>query len=383
MKNFDVVFDRKESTKWVKYSDTDILPMWIADMDFKAPDPVSNFLKVRADSGDFGYTDAPDELREVIVTQLKKKYDWSVEGSEVVFLPGVVAGLNTVCRGLVSSDESIITATPIYPPFLKVPENCGRKLTRIDMELTSEGYQYPLTALRDSINSKSRLLLLCNPFNPVGRVLTFRELQEIVRLCLDNQLLVCSDEIHSDLVFDDRAHIPLAKIDSRIEDNLITLISPGKTYNIAGIGGGIAIIKNQILREKFLAVSDGVGDISLFSYAAMLSAYRDCESWHLQLIDYLQENRDYCKSRVEEIPGIKMNKVEATYLAWLDVRDLRLDDALSFFERAGVGLSDGTEFGWKGFMRLNFGCPRATLVEGWDRIARAVDKYVDNRHYTG
>ncbi len=381
MQDFDIVIDRKDSTKWKKYKDTGVLPMWIADMDFKAPQAVSDLLKVRLDSGDFGYTDAPNELRDVIVERLKVSYDWTVERNEILFIPGVVSGLNTVCRAWVKPDESIITAAPIYPPFLEAPATNGRELVKIDTDPVGGGYHYPLFALRNAITSKSRLLLLCNPFNPIGRVLSFSELREIVDICLDHHLLICSDEIHCDLVFDGRSHIPLAKVDERIEQSLVTLISPGKTFNIAGIGGGIAIIKNKSLRDKFLEASHGiVGDVSLFSYAAMLAAYRDCESWRKQVINYLQDNRNYCENRAEKIPGIKMNKVEATYLAWLDVRDLKLDDALSFFEEAGVGLSDGEDFGGPGFMRLNFGCPRAILTEAWDRIAGAVDKHFSNTH---
>ena len=381
MQDFDIIIDRKASTKWKKYKDTGVLPMWIADMDFRAPQAVSDLLKVRLDLGDFGYTDAPNELRDVIVERLKVSYDWTVEHNEILFIPGVVSGLNTVCRAWVKPDESIITAAPIYPPFLEAPATNGRELIKIDTDPVGGGYHYPLLALRNAITSKSRLLLLCNPFNPIGRVLSFSELREIVDICLDHHLLICSDEIHCDLVFDGRTHIPLAKVDERIEQSLVTLISPGKTYNIAGIGGGIAIIKNKSLREKFLEASHGVvGDVSLFSYAAMLAAYRDCESWRKQVINYLQDNRNYCENRVEKIPGIKMNKVEATYLAWLDVRGLKLDDALSFFEEAGVGLSDGEDFGGPGFMRLNFGCPRAILTEAWDRIAWAVDKHFSNTH---
>ena len=381
MQDFDIVIDRKDSTKWKKYKDTGVLPMWIADMDFKAPQAVSDLLKVRSDLGDFGYTDAPNELRDVIVERLRVSYDWTIERNEILFIPGVVSGLNTVCRAWVKPDESIITAAPIYPPFLEAPATNGRELIKIDTDPVGGDYHYPLFALRNAITSKSRLLLLCNPFNPIGRVLSFSELREIVDICLDHHLLICSDEIHCDLVFDGRTHIPLAKVDERIEQSLVTLISPGKTYNIAGIGGGIAIIKNKSLREKFLEASHGVvGDVSLFSYAAMLAAYRDCESWRKQVINYLQDNRNYCENRVEKIPGIKMNKVEATYLAWLDVRGLKLDDALSFFEEAGVGLSDGEDFGGPGFMRLNFGCPRAILTEAWDRIAWAVDKHFSNTH---
>lgn len=381
MQDFDIVIDRKDSTKWKKYKDTGVLPMWIADMDFKAPQAVRDLLKARSDLGDFGYTDVPNELRDVIVERLKVSYDWTVEPNEILFIPGVVSGLNTVCRAWVKPEESIITAAPIYPPFLEAPLINGRKLIKIDTDPVGKGYHYPLFALRNAITTKSHLLLLCNPCNPIGRVLSFSELREIVDICLDHNLLICSDEIHCDLVFDGRTHIPLAKVDERIEESLVTLISPGKTYNIAGIGGGIAIIKNKSLREKFLNASHGVvGDVSLFSYAAMLAAYRDCESWRKQVIKYLQDNRNYCENRVEKIPGIKMNKVEATYLAWLDVRDLKLDDAVSFFEEAGVGLSDGKDFGGPGFMRLNFGCPRAILTEAWDRIAWAVDKHFSNTH---
>ena len=381
MQDFDIVIDRKDSTKWKKYKDTGVLPMWIADMDFKAPQAVRDLLKARSDLGDFGYTDVPNELRDVIVERLKVSYDWTVEPNEILFIPGVVSGLNTVCRAWVKPEESIITAAPIYPPFLEAPLINGRKLIKIDTDPVGKGYHYPLFALRNAITTKSHLLLLCNPCNPIGRVLSFSELREIVDICLDHNLLICSDEIHCDLVFDGRTHIPLAKVDERIEESLVTLISPGKTYNIAGIGGGIAIIKNKSLREKFLNASHGVvGEVSLFSYAAMLAAYRDCESWRKQVIKYLQDNRNYCENRVEKIPGIKMNKVEATYLAWIDVRDLKLDDAVSFFEEAGVGLSDGKDFGGPGFMRLNFGCPRAILTEAWDRIAWAVDKHFSNTH---
>ena len=213
MQDFDIIIDRKASTKWKKYKDTGVLPMWIADMDFKAPQAVSDLLKVRSDLGDFGYTDAPNELRDVIVERLKVSYDWTVEHNEILFIPGVVSGLNTVCRAWVQPDESIITAAPIYPPFLEAPATNGRELIKIDTDPVGGSYHYPLFALRNAITSKSRLLLLCNPFNPIGRVLSFSELREIVDICLDHHLLICSDEIHCDLVFDGRTHIPLAKVD--------------------------------------------------------------------------------------------------------------------------------------------------------------------------
>ena len=379
MTDFDVPANRRDthSTKWEKYRDTDILPMWVADMDFKAPPEIIERLRQRSEEGVFGYTDPPDELVRVLIKHLAARYDWHVNEEHLVFIPGVVPGLNIACRGFVGAGQSIITATPVYPPFLKAPRNVARQLIRVPVEDSPEGCDYPIDSLARSIRPETRLLLLCNPFNPLGRLLTKNELADIAQLCLQHDLLICSDEIHCDLLFDDRRHVPMAKTDSAIEENLVTLMAPGKTYNLAGIGGGFSVIKNPELRQRFIDAADGItGDLSLFSYEAMLVAYRDCEPWRLELIAYLQRNRDYLTKRVETIPGITMNRVEATYLAWLDVRQLHLDDPLHFFEAAGVGLSDGEQFDGAGFMRLNFGCPRAFLEAACDRIDKAIRRHL-------
>ena len=322
----------------------------------------------------FGYTDPPSELIYVLKTHLEETYAWQVSADDLVFIPGVVSGLNVACRGLVAPGETLLTATPVYYPFLDVPNNVDRELIRLAVDMDGD-YRYPVSELEAAITPDSRMLLLCNPFNPVGRVLTASELSDIVSLCLDHDLLICSDEIHCQLIFDDRQHIPVAKVDSRIEENLVTLIGPGKTYNLAGIGGGVAIIKNPEMREKFAQASDGImGSINVIAYQAMLAAYRDGEPWRIELIRYLQNNRDYLAQRIAKIPGISMNLVEATYLAWIDVRLLALEDPPAFFESAGVGLSDGAQFAGPGFVRLNFACARANLTEACDRIERAVSK---------
>ncbi|MAY82236.1 MAG: aspartate aminotransferase [Deltaproteobacteria bacterium] len=372
MPDFDVVLDRRGSTKWDKYRDTDVLPMWIADMDFNPPAAVIDQIQSYVATQMFGYADPPSELIYVVLNYLEETYAWQVNADDLLFIPGVVSGLNVACRGLVAPGETLLTATPIYYPFLDVPKNMDRELIRLPVDMDRD-YRYPVYELEAAITPDSRMLLLCNPFNPVGRVLTPSELGDIVSLCLEHDLLICSDEIHCQLIFDDRQHIPVAKVDSRIEENLVTLMGPGKTYNMAGIGGGVAIIKNPAMREKFAEASEGImGSINVIAYQAMLAAYRDGEPWRMELIRYLQNNRDYLAQRIRKIPGISMNPVEATYLAWLDVRPLALEDPLAFFESAGVGLSDGAQFAGPGFMRLNFACPRAILTEACDRIERAV-----------
>ena len=375
MSEFDQLVDRRHSnsTKWEKYKDRDVIPMWIADMDFKAPQPVIDQLSQLTRMGVYGYTDPPVELVEVLLQQLQSKYSWSVSEQDLVFIPGVVPGLNIACRSLVSDGEAILTATPTYPPFLLAPGHVGRDLIRVPVDEQDGVYYYPTQKLAEAITSNTRMLLLCNPFNPIGRALTSDELNGIVDLCLEHNLLLCSDEIHCDLVYDSRSHVPVATINPAIEDSLVTLMGPGKTYNLAGIGGAVAIIKNPVLREAFVAASAGItGGLNLYSYSAMLAAYRDCADWRKELVAYLEGNRDYLQQRIAKIPNISVNDVEATYLAWIDVRALALADPQAFFEQAGVGLAEGEQYDGPGFMRLNFGCPRSVLAEACDRIENAV-----------
>ncbi len=376
MIDFDTVLNRRDtdSGKWARYAGTNILPMWVADMDFKAPLEIIDGMKERADHGIFGYASPPPELPGVIIERMARMYNWQVHEEEIQFLPGVVPGLNIASRGLVSPGESIITATPIYYPFLSAPDNWGLKLHRIRAGNTGGEWSFPQDELESTLadNPDIKLLLLCNPFNPIGRLLNKKELKRIIETCLKYDVLICSDEIHCDLLFDDRKHVPTASISSEAADITVTLMAPTKTFNLAGVGGSVAIIKNPDIRERFMEARKGtlVG-VNVFAYTSMLIAYRDCESWRQELIGYLQANRDYLADRIKNIPGISMSPVEATYLAWLDVSQLALADAMSFFEDAGVGFSDGAQFDGEGFMRFNFACPRETLIEACDRIENA------------
>ncbi|MBP40070.1 MAG: aspartate aminotransferase [Chloroflexi bacterium] len=382
MSDFDLVLDRRgsNSSKWGKYAGTDILPMWVADMDFKIPQQIIDAICKRAEDGIFGYEGAPPELKEVIVGRLEKLYDWEVGEEEILFLPGVVPALNQACRALVGPGESVVTATPIYYPFLSAPENWDRKLHRVACDKGQDTWPFPVEAMAASLaeNSETSLLLLCNPFNPVGRMLNAEELGGIVEMCREHDVWICSDEIHCELILDDKRHIPTATISREAEDITITLMAPTKTFNLAGLGGSFAVIKNPALREKFVHGARGmVSRPTTFGFLSMLTAYRECEPWREALLDYLRANRDYLASRVEAIAGVSMSPVEATYLAWLDVSKLDLDDAMVFFEAAGVGLSDGGQFDGPGYMRLNFACPMATLVDACDRIENAANSRND------
>ncbi|MFT4721342.1 MAG: cystathionine beta-lyase [Candidatus Azotimanducaceae bacterium] len=372
---FDQVIDRSESscTKYEKYAGRDILPLWVADMDFQSPAAILEALHRRVDHGVFGYTLPPPELKEVIVERLQRLYDWQVSADDIVFMPGVVPGLNMACRGLLGEDEAALTATPVYYPFLEAPELQSRELIRLPVESTADGFRFPLRALDQEAGGRAKLLMLCNPFNPVGRALDRDELTQIAAICERKDLWICSDEIHCDLLLDGRQHIPIATISADAAARTVTLLAPSKTFNIAGLGGSFAVIQNPALRASFMAAGQGIlPGLSLLSYDAMLVAYRDCADWHGALLRYLQGNRDYLLEALNALPGIHMHVVEATYLAWIDVSALGLSNPASFFESHGLGLSAGKQFGDKGFMRLNFGCSRSILVSAVARFEKAL-----------
>lgn len=372
--DFDSIIDRRGtfSTKWDKYRDTDILPLWVADMDFRSPQPIIDALVDRAGHGVFGYTEVPPELTRIIIARLADCYDWHVDPEDIVFLPGVVPALNMACRSLTEPEEAILTVTPVYHPFLSAPAYAGRELVRIDARPENGYWPYPLDGLEEAAHGNTRLMLLCNPHNPIGRSLERDELQALVDICRHNDMLICSDEIHCDLLFDDRCHLPVATLDGA-KERTVTLMAASKTFNLAGLGGAFAIVQDPDLRRRFCEAGSGIlPNVNIFAYVSMLAAYRDCNDWHARLIDYLRANRDFLVEAFQGMPGISMNAVEATYLAWLDVRELGLEDPVAFFENSGVGLSDGEQFGAPGFVRLNFGCSRLILREATKRMSKAI-----------
>ena len=379
--DFDHVTDRlsTESVKWRAYA-PDILPLWVADMDFPCPEPVIQALQERVAHGIFGYPAEPTELRMVLVDWIRRYYDWHIQPEALVFLPGVVVGFNLAIRALAAPGDGILAQTPVYFPILWAPGNAGCCLDTMELSHSPDGsYAVDMDAFESAITPRTRLFILCNPHNPVGRVFRRGELEAMAQACLRHNMVICSDEIHCDLVFTGHKHVPIASLDPEIGQHSITLMAPSKTFNIAGLNASFAIIENPRLRDEFQKARAGlVSGMSVLGYVAMLTAYREGRPWLDALLLYLQSNRDFLvRSVAERLPGISMCEPEGTYLAWLDCRTSKLPDNPKrfFLEQARVALNGGASFGrgGEGFVRLNFGCPRSILEEALDRMAKALE----------
>lgn len=376
--HFDQVIDRRHtgSEKWIKYEDTDILPLPVADMDFASPPAVIEAMAKRVDHGIFGYAQPTPSLAEAVVEMCERRYSWKIDADWLVWLPGLVSGLNVTCRAIGDPGDAVMTSIPVYPPFLTAPRNMKREVIKVPLVWnTSSGrWEMDWERMEAAVTPATRLFLLCNPHNPVGRVFTRAEVHQLAQFCLERNIVLCSDEIHCDLILDDRPHVSAASIDDEIAANTITLMAPSKTYNIPGLGCAFAIIPNPSLRAKFRRAATGiVPQVNIFGYVACEAAYRHGEPWRQALLNYLRANRDRVASFIKtDLPSVKMSPVEATYLAWFDIRALNLENPVDHFEKGGVALSDGRFFDGPGHVRLNFGCPRATLDEALSRIKRAV-----------
>ena len=376
--DFDTPVDRRgtSSAKWDRYKNSDVLPMWVADMDFASPPAVCAALHQRVDHGVFGYTGVPEELVDCVVALLNTRYGWRIQSEWLVWLPGLVTGLNVACRAAAAVDEEVMTATPVYPPFLSAPSHFHRRLRRVPLAEDRGRWALDIDRTADALTPETRLFLLCNPHNPVGRMFTRAELERLADICLENGMVICSDEIHCDLVLDEnRRHIPTATLAPEIERRTITLMAPSKTFNVPGLGCAFAVVPDAALRRRFVSAMAGiVPHVNTLGFTAALAAFQQGWPWLEALLGYLRKNRDLVADRIEQMHGLRASPVEATYLAWIDARSLQIDDPAGFFERAGVGLSDGREFGAPGFVRLNFGCPRQRLAEALDRMAAATER---------
>lgn len=372
--DFDAIPDRRDrgSLKWEFYP-PDVLPMWVADMDFAAPPPVLEALHEAVDHGVLGYPKPQDSLVEAVLEMVMRRYQWEVEAEWLVWLPGLVCGLNVCCRALAEPGQQALSAIPIYPPFLSSPRFSDLETATVETRREAGRWTFAAEDLAAACTPASRLLLLCNPHNPVGRAYEREELEALAEVCLEQDLLVVSDEIHCDLLLDDRAHIPLATLSEEIAQRTVTLMAPSKTYNLAGLGCSFAIIPNADHRRAFERAMRGiVPEPNLMGYIATEAAYRHGEPWLVALLAYLRGNRDRVEAFVAEQPGLSMTHVEATYLGWIDVSGLSHGDPAAHFREYGVGLSPGQYFRGRDHVRLNFGCPRQLLDEGLSRLDRAI-----------
>ncbi len=378
--DFDIPVPRADtdSQKWQKYTGRDVLPMWVADMDFKCAPAILAALHERVDHGLFGYARPVKSTVEAVVAATERNYGWKIDPAWIVWLPGLVVGLNVTALAFAEPGEEVLTLSPVYPPFMTAPKNSARVSVPVPFVLNNSAWTIDWDALERAVTPQTKLFYLCNPHNPIARVWRREELVRLAEFCVRHQLILCSDEIHCDLILDPALrHFPTAALSPEIAARTVTLMAPSKTYNIPGLGTSFAIISDPMRRARFVRATSGiVAEVNNLGYVACEAAYRDGEPWRLALLAYLRANRDLIFDFVaRELPGVKIEAPhEATYLAWLNVAALGLTDPIAHFEKHGVGLSDGAYFGApRGhYVRLNFGCTRATLTAALHRMKAAL-----------
>ncbi|WP_409292545.1 MalY/PatB family protein [Peribacillus sp. SCS-37] len=385
--NFDEHIPRTNtgSVKWDQseqlFGDKDILPMWVADMDFKVPQPVIDALKAKAEHGIFGYTGGTDSYWDAVIDWMKTRHHWNIQKEWISHAPGVVPALNIIVQAFTSPGDGIMIQSPVYHPFAKVVEMNGRELTVNPLQNEAGRYTMDFADLKEKLKPGVKMLILCSPHNPVGRVWSEEELRELGEICLANDVLIVSDEIHADLVMPGCRHKVFASINEEFEQNSIICTAPSKTFNLAGLQTSNIIIPNAGLREKFkkCMVEHFLGSMNTFGIAAAESAYREGADWLDQLLEYLQGNYDYIKKFLEtHLNKLIVSPLEGTYLVWVDCRSLGLDakELEQHMKKEGkVAFNHGYIFGegGEGFLRINIACPRSIVEEGMKRLERAVN----------
>lgn len=388
--NFDEVIERTKchSVKWDELETTfgdipkDVLPMWIADMEFRSPQPVIEAIKKANEHGIYGYTSRPLSYYQAIIDWMEKRHNWKIKKDWIAYSPGVVPALSFIIRAFCQAGDKVVVQPPVYYPFFRVIENNGCHVVNNPLKLSNKKYFIDWEDLERKVDDpRVRLLILCNPHNPVGRVWQKEELIILGEICLKHNIIVVSDEIHADILFKGYKHIPFASISPAFAHNSITCTAPSKTFNLAGLQTSTIIIPNKKYYKIYENILDSLAlnENNVFGLVALEAAYRYGEEWLEQLLSYLNENLEFLMKYFKEgIPKIKVIKPEGSYLVWLDCRQLGLNakDLNNFMiKKAGVALDDGYWFGTegKGFMRINIDCPRSFLEEGLGRIEKAVN----------
>lgn len=386
--NFDEIIDRK-GTGAIKvdvleerYGSSDLISLWVADMDFKSPPDVVEAIIERAKHGVFGYTSASQQYYDSIINWVKRYHDWEIDQEWLSYIPGIVKGIAFVVDCFTSGEDKIIIQPPVYHPFRIIPELHHRAILDNPLVLGEDGqYKMDFVGLRKMIDPSCKILILCNPHNPGGRVWTRQELIDLAEICYDNNILVISDEIHADLAFDGHKHIPFASVSEKAAQNSITFMAPSKTFNIAGIVSSYAVVPNEKLKEHFYAYLERseLQDGHIFAYVATEAVYNYGDEWLKEAKDYIWTNICFVDKYLKEnIPQIKAMIPQASFLVWLDCRDLGLSQPELeelFVKEAGLALNTGTMFGegGEGFMRMNVGSPKSIIEKALNQLKSAID----------
>jgi len=372
--DFDEIIERRGSwsTRWEKFPE-DVIPLWVADTDFRAPPPVVAAIARRAAHGVLGYSVPPAALREAVIQRMQRLYGWRIEPDWVVFVSGVVPGLHLAARHCMRADQHALVPTPVYHHLKQSLQKAQRAHSDVPLVLSGGRWVWDEDALAAALRPNSRLLMLCNPQNPGGTIFTRAELGRLAAFATAHELVICSDEIHADILLDEgKPHVPIASLSPEVCRRTVTLVSPNKAFGFPGAGCAFAIIADAELRRAFsVDFHATVHDASVFAYEAALAAYRECGGWLQEQLAYLRANRDLVEQRVASMPGLKMAHVEATYLAWIDASGLAVADPHQHFIKHGVAMSPGSQFGTPSFVRLNFGTQRALLEQALERISSA------------
>ena len=363
------------SAKWEKYAGRDVLPFWVADMDLPTAPFVIDAVRERLDHPVLGYTATPEPTVAAFVDWLWRRYGWRVREDWLVWIPGVVPGFNVAARALADRGRDLVIPAPVYPPFLRVPQQAGLRDVRSPLARQHGRWVMDFDDLAAKISRQTAAVLFCNPHNPTGRVYDRAELVRLAELVRENDAVLISDEIHCPLVLDEgRRHIPIASLDAALAQRTVSLFAPTKAYNFPGLGVAVAVIPDAVLRERFEAVGKGLlSGVSPLAYAAATAAFADDSDWLDEQNAFLAGNAALFERAVDGIDGVTTTHVEGTYLGWLDVSGLDLPNPAGCFEAQGLGLSDGEDFGAPGWLRFNLGCGRSLLERGIERLHRAAE----------
>jgi cystathionine beta-lyase len=371
-----IKYDLREDT----FGNKDVIPMWVADMDFNTPDFVIDALRKRLDHEIFGYTFRHKEYYSSISEWIRTRHNWTIENDWICFSPGIVPALNFCTLAFTEPGDKIIVQPPVYFPFFSAVESHGRILVNNQLKESEGTWEMDLNSLISSIDGKTKMIVISNPHNPVGRVWSPGELKELAEICLKNNILILSDEIHSDLVLPGFVHTPMASLSEEIAASTITFMAPSKTFNLAGLSTSSVIISNPVHRKTFKGIVDNlhVGNGNIFGITASIAAYSAGHKWLDELLDYVDHNidfaADYCRKMIPEIIPVVP---EATYMMWLDCRKLGMTgkELQNFFvNKAGVGMNEGSTFGpgGEGFMRINLATTHQTVMQALEQIEKAV-----------